>query len=95
MKFRFPAIAATLAASPEGGYAHPMAWWSWGMFLGPVLMIAVIAAIVAVVVFIIRGSEKAGSAILVKTPLDILNERFARGEIEKEEFEEKRHLLGK
>ncbi len=93
MKLRLPAIAATLAAGPEGGYVHPMAWWSWGMFLGPVLMIAVIAAIVAVVVFIIRGSGGA-AASPVKTPLDILNERFARGEIEKEEFEEKRRLLG-
>lgn len=28
-----------------------------------------------------------------KTPLDILNERFARGEIEKGELEEKKRLL--
>jgi putative membrane protein len=27
------------------------------------------------------------------TPLDILKERFARGEIEKEDFEERRRLL--
>ncbi|HEC90109.1 MAG TPA: hypothetical protein ENI55_00430 [Alphaproteobacteria bacterium] len=96
MKSRLPAIAATLAAGPGGGYAQPMTWWSWGMFLGPVLMIAAIAAIVAIVVFIIRGSGGgAAAAAPAKTPLDILDERFARGEIEKEEFEEKRRLLGK
>jgi uncharacterized membrane protein len=30
-----------------------------------------------------------------QTALDILDERFARGEIEKAEFEEKRKLLGR
>ncbi len=95
MKFSLPVIAVTLAADPKGSYAHPMTWWSWGMFFGPVLMIAAIAAIVAVVVFIIRGSGGGSAAATpAKTPLDILNERFARGEIEKEEFEEKRRLLG-
>jgi len=29
-----------------------------------------------------------------RTPLDILRERFARGEIDKDEFEERRRVLG-
>ncbi len=29
-----------------------------------------------------------------RTPLDILKERFAQGEIDKEEYEERRRVLG-
>jgi putative membrane protein len=67
------------------------------MFLGPLMMIVFIAAIVAVVVLMFRwlgGSH--GSAPPPppgRTPLDILKERFARGEIDREEFEERRRVL--
>jgi putative membrane protein len=67
------------------------------MFLGPLMMIVFIAAIVAAVVLMFRwlgGSHGAApSSPPVRTPLDILKERFARGEIDKEEFEERRRVL--
>jgi putative membrane protein len=69
----------------------------WWMFLGPLMMIVFIAAIVAAVVLMVRwlgGSH--GAAPLPppgRAPLDILKERFARGEIDKEEFEERRRVL--
>jgi len=71
------------------------------MIFGPIMMIAVLAAIVAVVVLIGRwagGNITPGGSyyppqLPQKTALDILDERFVRGEIEKDEFEEKKRIL--
>lgn len=75
----------------EGGY---------GMFFGPLFMILILAATVAAIVFLVRwlsGAQQGfGPASLtppVQTPLDILKERFAKGEINKEEFDERRRAL--
>jgi len=74
-----------------------MMMWD-GMFIAPIMMIAFLAVAVAVVVLIVRwlGGGPHGVALrppAERDPLDILKERFARGEIEKEEFEERRRLL--
>lgn len=77
-------------------YHWGMPWY--GMAFGPIMMIAVLAAIVAVVVLLVRWLGAKGTLLpsnraREKTPLDILKERYARGEIEKQEFEEKKRTL--
>lgn len=74
-------------------------WHGW--FFGPLMMIVFIAVVVIVVALVIRwlsGSRQGAHAQpympIGKTPLDILKERFAKGEIDKEEFEERRRVLG-
>ena len=89
-----------LAQVEDGRYYGPHMWDAgWWMFLGPLWMIVVIAAIVAGVVLLVRWLGGAGPAAghghpPARTPLDILKERFARGEIDKDEFEERKRLLG-
>jgi putative membrane protein len=89
-----PAVAQTYVDHPHMGA------WGWGgMIFGPIMMIVFIAVAVVVVVVLVRwlGGPGHGGALLNppgKAPLDILKERFAKGEIDKEEFEEGRRVLG-
>lgn len=95
-----PALLAAPAALAQP-YDHPHMWdygWGWGMMIfGPVMMIAVVVAIVVVAVVVLRWIGEAprerGTGTGQPTPLDILKERFARGEIDKQEFEERKRLL--
>ena len=90
-------VPAVAQESPR--YYGPHMWnGGWWMFLGPLWMVLVLAAIIAGVVLLVRwlappGQSGTGTAA-TKTPLDILRERFARGEIDKQEFEERRRTLG-
>jgi putative membrane protein len=68
------------------------------MFLGPLFMILVLAAVIAVAVILVRQSsgswQGASTPPPTRTALDILKERFARGEIDKAEYEDRRRTLG-
>ncbi|MEO3428789.1 SHOCT domain-containing protein [Pelagibius sp. CAU 1746] len=92
--------AAAQAQESRPYYGHPMWDGGWhGMFLGPLFMVLFFAALVVVVVLVVRwlGSQPFHHAQHTpggKAPLDILKERYARGEIDKEEFEERRRVLG-
>lgn len=71
-----------------------------GMLFGLLMMIVVVAAITALIVLVVRALGGVGhgrptsGAPPAKTPLNILEERFARGEIDAQEFEQRRRLLG-
>lgn len=64
------------------------------MLMGPIFMLVLIAVIVAVIVFVFRSLAD-GRDSGAQRPLDILEERFARGEIDRDEFEERRRALAK
>ena len=97
--------AAWAQTSPDldrYGWGPHMTGWGggwFGMIFGPIFMILVLALVIAVAVLLVRwfgGPWQAGVSHqppLARTPLDILKERFARGEIDKEEFEERRRIL--
>ena len=90
----------------SGGWACGPSMMGWGtggygMILGPLIMILVLAMIISAIVLLVRwlggswhaaGPPRHGPP--AHTALDILKERYARGEIDKEEFEEHRRVLG-
>ena len=87
-------------AAWNGGYpcGPHMAGWhgGWGgMILGPLLMILVPVLLIVAVLFAVRRfwPSSTGQPTVTQTPLDILKERFARGDMDKEEFEERRRIL--
>ncbi|MCF6197847.1 MAG: SHOCT domain-containing protein [Hyphomicrobiaceae bacterium] len=63
------------------------------MFFGPLLFIGFIV----LVVYLLSGRSNTkfglGTLTREKTPLDILDERLARGDIDRHEYDEKRSVL--
>lgn len=69
-------------------------WWMMG--LGWIFMVSIWALVILAVVAMLRwlGMPWGGrGGTQHKTPLDILKERYARGEIDREEYEQKRRDL--
>ena len=94
-----PWLAWAGAAGGDGTYGHGHMWGGGGHWIfGPVMMILFVALAVAVVVLVVRwlggvGGGGGGAGARPKAALDILEERFARGEIDKDEFEARRQAL--
>ncbi len=70
------------------------------MIFGPLIMILVLAAVIAITVLLVRwlGGPWHGAPpqhhVPERTPLDLLKARYARGDIDKAEFEDRRRTLG-
>ena len=99
--------SAAWAQTPSDGdkyfYGPHMMWWGGGyaMILGPLFIMLLLAVLVAAVVLVARwaggpwlGTVPPHYMPPNRTAIDILKERFARGEIDKDEFEQRRRVLG-
>ncbi len=90
---------AAVQAQTYGNHAHY--WdggWGWGhMIFGPLVMIVLVAVIIVLALLAVRwlggGAAGRGGAPDRDTALDILAERYARGEIDREEFQRKKQDL--
>ena len=69
-----------------------MMWepWGWGMWLGSVVFLVLIAI---GIVMLVRWASRDGLGGRAPDPRRILDERFARGEIDEEEYQRRRSVL--
>lgn len=91
----FLAFALPASSQTEGGPWRMHEWMGWGgcgMFLGPLFMIVWLGILVAVIVLVVRwlGGGTFGMGPSARTPREILDERYARGEIDREEYQRRR-----
>ncbi len=102
---RLPEFWGLLSLSPGDGSPH---WGEWGPFYGRGMMgggmmgwfghlvgIIFLLVLIAAIVYVARSLGRIGTGV-AKTDvsaLDILKKRYARGEIDKQEYEEKKKDL--
>lgn len=89
-----PAAAWAKGGAYGGWETYPM-WGAWGVWgIGMMLMMLVVWGLVVVgLVLGIRWLVRTGRASSSDAALDILRQRYARGEIDREEFEARRRDL--
>ncbi len=94
--WRWPSLATAQERAYEWGWGmHPMwgMWGAWGIVMMLMMLVfwgAVIVGIVLAIRWLVNQSKEARST---DAALDILRQRYARGDISKEEFEAKKRDL--
>jgi len=88
-------ILACLACAPGpngpgGNWGHMMGYGYGGGFMWLIVLVLV----GVVIYYLLQISRSKGSdGSIIETPLDILKKRYAKGEIDKEEFDRKKKDL--
>jgi putative membrane protein len=89
----FATALLTVQESYEWGWRmHPMLGWGWGVGM-MAMMLTFWAVVIVVAVLGMRWFIGQTKSARGDSALEILRQRFARGEIEKDEFEAKKKQL--
>jgi putative membrane protein len=91
---RFVGLTALASASLFTAPAFPQGsspWMmheslDWGMWLGPLLMIIPLALLIIAIASLVRWMGGRDGGARIRTAHDMLDERYARGEIDREEY---------
>ena len=85
---------AQASPAPPSGPWEMMHHWGWGgMWLMPLFGMAWFALMIVVIVLLVRwlGGGNGGRGVSARTARDILDERYARGEIDREEYVQRKN----
>ncbi|MFP4423965.1 MAG: SHOCT domain-containing protein [Candidatus Woesearchaeota archaeon] len=86
-----PLLSAQFVHGNDWGHMYPGSghmFWNFG-FIGLFFMILFLAAVIFLIYWVVKRSTESQQ----QKPLDILKERYARGEITKTEYEKKKKEL--